>query len=457
MPFELPEKVIPPAFVHQVLSTQFQVDNESVFDMSDPGTGKTRAFLDAFAERKRLGISNKALVLAPKSILVPAWAKDIEKFQPDLTYSVANAANRVKAFEKDADVYITNHDAAKWLVKNPWAYLNCTDLAIDESTAYKNPQAQRSKAIKKISGHFVRRIVMTGTPAPNTVCDIWNQAFLVDDGERLGHSFWKFRAACCEPVQVGPAANMLQWHDKEGSFEAVAALLGDIAIRNVFETCIDIPENFVTEVDFQLPFNLRKKYNEMAEHALIQLASDDITAANSAVLTGKLLQLASGAVYDNDSATQVFATERYELIIELIKQRNSCLVAYNWGHQLEELCKIAKREGIPYEVINGSVNDAGRIQAVERFQAGEVKVIFAHPKSAAHGLTLTQGTTTIWTSPTWSSEQYTQFNKRIYRAGQRHRTETIHITAEDTLEEYVYEKLQGKIDAQSTLLDMLGV
>lgn len=250
---------------------------------------------------------------------------------------------------------------------------------------------------------------------------------------------------------------MVQWQDKEGSIEAVADLLSDITVRNVFEECIDIPKNFRTDVTFELPFGLRKQYDILAEHALIQLSQEDITAANAAVLTGKLLQLSSGSVYKNDSTPELFDTARYELIIQLVEERESCVVAYNWGHQLDELCKLADKAKIPYGVINGAAKDHQRQQAVENFQAGDIKVIFAHPRSAAHGLTLTRGTTTIWSSPTWSSEQYEQFNRRIYRAGQTRKTETIHITASATLEEHVYNKLQGKINQQASLLDLLGM
>ena len=187
--FEIPKHLIPKAYDHQKTSTEFQLSTPVVFDMSDPGTGKTRAFLDAFAARKAAGVSRKALILAPKSILEPAWGNDIVRFTPELRASVAYAKNRIQAFQEDADVYITNHDAVKWLRDNPWAFQKITDLCVDESTAFKNPSAQRSKALKKIAPHFEFRSVMSGTPAPNTVTDLWNQAFVLDGGERLGTSF----------------------------------------------------------------------------------------------------------------------------------------------------------------------------------------------------------------------------------------------------------------------------
>ena len=455
--FTIPKHLIPPAYGHQESSTTFQIQNSFVFDMSDPGTGKTRSYLDGFSERRSQGVSRRALVLAPKSILEPAWAEDIVRFTPHLTASVAYAKNRKKAFEQDADIYITNHDAVKWLLDNPWAFDGITDLVVDESTAYKNPSAKRTKALIKLASHFTHKVVMSGTPAPNSVIDLWSQTLILDAGERLGKSFWKFRNSVCEPIQVGPSVQMMKWVDREGSVEAVADLLDDITIRNVFEDCIDIPDHMKSDVGFTLPPALRKPYDQMAQDSLISLTTNDITAANAAVLMGKLLQLASGAVYNNDGGREVFATDRYELILDLIEQRDSCVVAYNWGHQLDELCKLAKSRKITYACINGASSTDERKKAVEDFQKGDIKVIFAHPKSAAHGLTLTRGTTTIWASPTWSSEQYEQFNRRIYRAGQTRKTETIHIMAHDTVEEHVYNKLQGKLDQQATLLELLGM
>lgn len=448
---------IPLPFDHQSESSKFQAETSVVFDTSDPGTGKTRAWIDGFVQRREQNPEKKALVLAPKSILEPAWAADLSRFAPQLKFSVAYAQNRRKAFEEPADVYITNHDAIKWLHSNPWAYLNLTDVVIDESTAFKNPSSQRSKAAKKIIPHFQHKVAMSGTPAPNTITDIWHQAFLLDNGERLGNSFWRFRASVCEPVQVGRGMHMVQWMDKEGAPEAVAGLLDDISIRNVFEDCIDIPSNFETEVFFDLPRPLRKQYESLAQDAVLQLKGGTVSAVNKAVLRQKLFQLTSGAVYDSDGKTQVFATDRYELVIELCKQRESCLVAFNWGHQLAELTKIAEREKIKFAVINGDASTEERNRAVDQFQNGEIKVIFAHPASAAHGLTLTRGTTTIWCGPTDFAEHYTQFNRRIYRAGQTRKTETIHVTARDTLEEHIYNQLRGKLDRQATLLDILGM
>ena len=171
--------------------------------------------------------------------------------------------------------------------------------------------------------------------------------------------------------------------------------------------------------------------------------------------TQKLLQLCSGAVYDGSGGYQVFDTSRTDLAMELVMQREQSVVAFLWQHQKDALIAAAETLGIPYGVIDGSTKLIDREIAVNRFQAGQLKVIFAHPQSAGHGLTLTNGTATIWPSPTYNAEHFVQFNHRIYRAGQTKRTETICIAAAGTAEEQVYEKLDGKVGRMDELMDML--
>ena len=151
-------------------------------------TGKTRSVIDAFVTRG----DSRMLVLAPLSILGASWGDDIGKFAPQLTYEIAYAKNREKAFASDASVIITNHDAVKWIAKNPKVLEGFTTICIDEFTAFKNKDSQRSKAVLKISKHFDYRVAMSGTPNSNTILDIWHPTLIVDDGERLGHRFYSF-------------------------------------------------------------------------------------------------------------------------------------------------------------------------------------------------------------------------------------------------------------------------
>lgn len=437
--------MIPDLFAHQSETVEKQQQTGILFDMSDPGTGKTRAHLEAFRQRREQG-AGKLLVFATKSTLQSAWGNDIDKFFPGMRYSVAYAHNREKAFMRDVDVYITNHDAVKWVVAHP-KYIDGVDsIIIDESTAFKNPQNQRSAAMRKLAKSMKYRDLLTGTPNPNTVLELWHQALLLDDGARLGQSYWKFRNAVCTPTQVGPRPEMIEWADKPGIEGAVFDLLSDISIRHKLTECVSIPENFVTGIYFDLPVKAQLAYEQMAENAVAEINGNEVTAIHAASVTQKLLQIAAGAVYSDLSGNyEVVDTTRTDLVLDLVEERRHCVVAFLWRHQKELLMEGAKKRGLKFAVIDGTTSAMKRTEIVDAFQAGELKAVLAHPQSAAHGLTLTRGTSTIWPSPTWNSEHYEQFNHRTYRAGQTERTETVHVAASGTLDERVYEVLTKKL------------
>jgi len=447
---------IPELFSHQDETREFGILTPRVFDTSDAGTGKTRAWLEVLLHRKKL-LGGKALVLAPKTIMQNAWADDIKKFAPELSYVVAYATNRQAAFEQDVDVYITNHDAVKWLLKNEKLLKDrgFHSIIIDESTAFKHRTSQRSKALAKLVSRFDYRTNLTGTPNPNGLLDLWHQVFVLDGGERLGDNYFRFRNAVCTPTQVGPSAQHIKWGDKAEMIPAVAGLIEDISIRHVFEECTDIPENHVYTIPFELAPKHRRAYEILKEHALLELADGGISPFNASVVANKLLQMASGAVYDDEGVVQLYSSDRYELVMDLVAQRDQCVVAFNWTHQRDNLIELAERRDVRYAVIDGTINIKARERAVNMFQAGMLDVIFAHPASAAHGLTLTRGTSTIWTSPVYNAEHYVQFNKRIYRIGQKEKTETLIVIAKDTIDVDVAERLMGKVALMDDLLEML--
>ena len=447
-----------PLYEHQQQTVDFLSRAPRALITSDPGTGKTRAVLERYYQARKNGETTKRmLVLAPLSILKPSWGDDIEQFTPGLTYSIAYSKNRMKAFQMNTDIVITNHDAVKWIANNAEDILTDFDwLVIDEFTVYKHRTSQRSKAAAYIRKFFEYRIALSGTPNSNTILDVWHPTLIVDDGERLGTHFFSFRAQVCEPKQVGPATNMVQWIDKEDAEEKLAASVKDITIRHRFEDCLTIPEHSKHQIYTDLAASHLERYNELRETSLLELEDGDyIEALHAGVLVKKLLQVASGAVYDAEGVAHTVNTERYALVIELVQQRKHSLVAFNWAHERDSLCKLAEKAGITFAVIDGKVSAKERISIVEHFQKGDYQVLFAHPQSAAHGLTLTKATTTIWTSPTYNAEHFQQFNRRIYRAGQTQKTETILIAARETWEPAVYKKLDSKLTRMESLLDIL--
>jgi SNF2 family DNA or RNA helicase len=252
--------------------------------------------------------------------------------------------------------------------------------------------------------------------------------------------------------------NMVKWTDRDNAEAAVSALLHDIVIRHRFEDCVDIPENYKYSVPFQLSATHFAAYKELEAESIL-FARDTksaVTAINGAVLYTKLLQLSSGAVYNDNGNYTLVNTARYELVLDLVEAREHSIVFFNWTHQRDELIKLAEKRGITFSLIDGTVTRKGeREEIVDNFQAGKYQVLFAHPQSAGHGLTLVKGTATIWASPTYNLEHYQQGLKRVHRIGQTERTETIMVVAPGTVEEVVYASLQAKNLKMSNLLGYL--
>jgi len=440
-------KPTPPLFKHQTQTKAKLKVHPEFFDQSEPGTGKTRVEIEDIAERRGKG-GKPAIITATRSTLESAWANDFAEYAPDLKVVVAYAHNREKAFAQPADAYITNHDATNWLAKQDksfWKKFEGGTLINDESTAFKHHTSQRSRNLVKIAKHFEFKRNMAGLADPNGVLDLWHQYFILDGGKRLGKSYFQFRSAVCTPLQTGPQANMVKWIEKEGIAPAVAALVKDITIKHLLEECVDMPPNVEYTRSLKLFKPHRKNYDQMQDDMVTVAKGKVLSSVNKAVLRVKLLQIASGAVYNSDEEGYTrFDTDRYEYVVDLAEEVPHAVVFFQWKHQKEELVKEAKKRGLSYAVYDGEVSDKERAAITDDFQKGAYRMIFAHPKSAAHGLTWVRGTRTIWASPTDNLEWYKQGLRRIYRIGQTQRTETITVVAEGTYDEIAYERLTGK-------------
>lgn len=445
-----------PLFKHQEQSISALESLPHALDASDPGTGKTRTQIEAFASRRQAG-GGACLIIAPKSLLRSAWESDFRKFAPWIRTSVVTAATRKQSIATGADVYITNTDNVNWYAKQLPSFFEQFDtLIIDEISLFKHSSSQRSKSINKIKKYFKYRYGLSGTPNSNGITDIWNQIFILDDGKRLGTSFFHFRSSVCQPVQVGPGAAMVKWEERPGAEQAVGKLIADMTIRHKLEDCIDIPSNNQYSVPYFLSDKQREAYDTMAANASLQLSNGQIVSAINAVgVLTKLLQISSGAVYNEDGTYSLIDTSRYEQVGELVAARQHSVVFFQWAHQREELIKEFKARGITHVVVDGTTSDADREEAVRLFQNGFYRVFLGHPQSVAHGLTLTKGTSTIWVGPTYNLEHWLQGNRRIYRAGQTQKTETIVLLAPGTIEGRVFGRMTEKNTKQINLLELL--
>jgi len=426
--------------------------------MSDPGTGKTTSHLLILNDAYNRGETGRTLVVCPKTLMRSAWGNEIDAYFPGLSYAIADAAHREEAFAYDTPVVITNIDAAVPIAKNPKLLRGFDKLIIDESTAFKHATSQRSKAMRLITHRFGRRNLLTGTPNPNSVTELWHQILLMDGGKRLGPNFFRFRNSVQQSEQIGPMPNMVKWNDKPGAAEAVFSLIADISIRHAFEDVMThVPPNHVSRYSFDLNTKAQKIYEQFAVNMVAQIEGERVSAVHAASLRQKLLQIASGAVYNGaeERSYALVDTQRYELAYDLISKYRHSVVFFNWFHQREEMAKLLTKRDVPFAVIDGSVSDRDRARIVDNFQNGMYQTVLLHPRTGAHGLTLTRGEACIILSPFYEADLLKQAIHRIYRGAQDKVTNTVLVQANSTVEELVYGRLDAKTVNMNDFLELV--
>lgn len=445
-------------YKHQNETLELRERSPIILDLSEPGTGKTLAHLEDF-RRHRLNGGGAGLVVCPLSLVGAVWATEMGKLERGMSVSTAYAENREQAFQPGHDLYVTNYEGMKYLQAN-WVQLQrklkIDWFLIDEGTAVKNPQAQRTKNAIYLGKNIEHKAILTGTLGSKSILDYWAPMMVLDRGKRLGAVFSAFRAAVCTPVQVGPNRNQVQWVARDGAYDAVAALLGDISIRHELEKCIDMPGQITHNLQIKLSKKLQKMYDQMAKEQAIALKDKVITAVNGGVAANKLLQIAAGSIYDNETLIEVLDDQRAELIADLCEERDHTIIAFNWHHQRDMIIAALKKRGREVAYIDGTVSAKRREQIVNEYQLGKYDDILLHPAAAAHGLTLTRATTTIWASPTYNYEMFEQLNRRAYRAGQTRRCEVIAITADGTLDEHAYQVCLNHGQGMTKMFDAIA-
>lgn len=452
-----------PHWPHQLASRKVFSTHQRGLDFSDPGTGKTRVHIENYVQR--LG-HKRCLVVCPISLMRPAWGTDFAKFAPHLNVGYSSATKREDAFTSGDDVVVINTDGVKWLdsmLKADKNYLRGFDhLIIDELSYFKHPTSQRSQAMRRVAKFFAYRYGLTGTPNPNSVTELWHQAYIVDDGKRLGDSFFKFRNSTQNAEQVGRLKTHVKWTDKPGAEDAAFMLLKDIVVRHDFETVMThVPPNHRHTYELELPSAVRKVYDKFEKDAFVKLSNGGtISTLQAGAVRQKLLQICSGAVYsggDDASDYQLLDTTRYELTAELIEQRKHSIAFFNWRHQREQLERALKAKGITFAMIDGSVDVRKRDAIVADFMAGNLQNVILHYKTGAHGLTMTRGDSCFFTSPIYEADYFKQGIHRVYRGAQDKPTNTITMEAINTVETLVYDQLFSKGDRMQSFLDLLAM
>lgn len=421
----------------------------------DMGLGKTVITLDAINTlRYDRWAVQRVLIIAPKKVAEGTWTKEAQKWEHlrhlRISAVLGSQQKRLRALATPADIYVINRDNVAWLVdyfKNAWPF---DMVVLDESSSFKNSQSKRFKALKLVRSRINRLVELTGTPASNGLIDLWAQIYLLDGGARLGRTLGQYRERFFDPDKRS-RTQIFSYTPKDGSVEYIQQAIGDICVSMKAEDYLNLPDRMFDDVPVVLDDKARKAYRQLERDLLLELDEGQITAASAGVLTGKLLQLCNGAVYDSEKRPLAIHNCKVEAFLEVLEQLNGqhCLVFYNFQHDRDRLLAALEPLGLRVRVYQSAADE-------DAWNAGEVDVLLAHPASCAYGLNLQNGGHHIvWFGLTWSLEQYEQANKRLHRQGQRHPVIVHHLVVQGGMDEDVIESLRAKGDTQEALMDAL--
>lgn len=424
----------------------------------DMGLGKTVTTLTAIKELKynRFQV-RRVLVIAPKKVAEGTWTKEAAKWDHTKMLRVSpvlgSQTKRIKALNTPADIYITNRENVVWLVdyyRNAWPF---DMVVVDESSSFKSHSAKRFKALASVGERIERMVELTGTPSPNGLDDLWAQVFLLDGGERLGKRYTHFRERYFQPDKRGADGMVYSYEAKPGSEEGILEKISDICISMKAEDYLQLPDITYHEVPVELDAKALKSYCELEREMVLQLPEDgeDISVTSAAALSNKLLQLANGAIYDEDRQVHEVHGCKVEAFMELVEslQGKPALVFYNYQHDRTRLLEALKKTGL-------RVRELKTPQDEDDWNARRIDILLTHPASSAYGLNLQQGGNhVIWFGLTWNYELYTQANKRLHRQGQQEKVIIHHLVCSGTRDEDVMQALQRKDDAQNWVMESL--
>lgn len=423
----------------------------------DMGLGKTIITLQAIYELKynRFAVQ-KVLIIAPKKVAEATWQREAQKWDGvgilRISTVLGSLSKRVKALNTPADIYIINRDNVTWLVdyyKNDWPF----DMVVaDESSSFKNHAAKRFKSLAHMYNHIKRMVLLTGTPTPKGLIDLWAQIYLLDRGQTLGRTYTSFRDHFFIPDQRSQTV-IYSYKPKDTAENDVLRAISHLCVSMKSEDYLTLPPVIEDIVPVQLSPKAQRDYDEMETRMVLELveSGEEITAVSAAALSTKLQQLANGAVYDELRNVHEIHDCKIEAFKELIEQLSGkpALVFYNFKHDLERLKAALDKSGLVVKELRGAEEE-------REWNAGQIDVLLAHPASTAYGLNLQDGGNhVIWFGLNWSLELYQQANKRLHRQGQKEKVIIHHLISIGTRDEDMMEALNRKADAQEYVLQSL--
>lgn len=402
----------------------------------DMGLGKTAIMTHLLAQKSLPG---PILLIGPIRVIETVWEREARKWvaSQGLTFSVVRGKpqERAAAMKRQCDVYMSNRELLAEVLEG----LKPKTLIVDESTLFKNSSTKSFKILRKGLAGISHRFILTGTPTPNSLLDLWSQIFILDQGERLGRSFYQYRQRFFRQTDYMG----YKFEPLPGAEERITNLISDLIFR--VENNLPREEAIHNRVDILLPPSARRAYRELEDRAMTVLADEHVSAATAAAAMMKLRQVASGFVYDDNGETQEVHTEKIDAALSVVDQTGSpVIIVYNFRHELAAL-KAAIPEGVEFTP-----------QIQNLWDLGEVPVLFLHPQSGGHGLNLQYGGhTMVIFSGSFSYEHMSQTMARIDRTGQGARCIYHHLVSVDTIDEQILEVLKDKENNQARVLARL--
>lgn len=433
---------------YQQYAIDFIKNNEVAAVLLDMGLGKTSITLSAVNDLIFDSFEvSKVLVIAPLRVARDTWPAEIKKWDhlKHLRYSVAvgSESERLAALRKEADIYIINRENVDWLVNKSRVSFDFDMVVIDELSSFKSHQSKRFKSLLKVRPYIKRIVGLTGTPSSNGLMDLWAQFRILDMGKRLGRYITHYRSAYFLPDKRS-ADRIFTYKPADGAEQMIYNRISDITISMKSADYLKLPECIINEVPVFMDTKEKAIYETFKEDMVAKIKDEEIDAANAAVLSGKLLQMANGCIYDEDKKAIKIHDRKLDALEDLIESANGkpLLVAYWFQHDLARI-----KERFPVREIKTSKD-------IEDWNKGKIPLAVIHPASAGHGLNLqTGGSTLVWFGLTWSLELYQQCNARLHRQGQTDTVVIHHIIAKGTIDEDVMAALQRKEKIQNALIN----
>lgn len=425
----------------------------------DMGLGKTISVLTAINKLmyEELDIL-KVLIIGTKRVAENVWTTEIQNWEHTkhmrISVIAGNEKRRKAAIKKEADIYTIGRDNIAWLCGLYGGSMLPFDmLVVDESSSFKNPKAIRFKALRAVQPSFKRVTILTGTPDPNGIIDIWSQIYLLDRGQRLSRFITRFREEYFEPGKTNGHI-VYSYNPKKDGEERIYSKISDICISMKSEDHLKLPGRVNNYIDINFPPRLQKKYDDFEKEKILEIfeghkKGDIISTANAAALSTKLLQFANGAIYDEDKDFHEVHDLKLDAVEEIIEaaQGKPVLIAWSFRHDAERLKKrLAKY----------SPRELKKNQDISDWNSGKIQVLLMHPASGGHGLNLQAGgNMIIWFGQTWAAELYQQLNARLDRQGQKEVVIVNHLVSSKTIDEDVIKALSRKIKGQDRLMEAL--